>query len=71
MQVVKTLRAEVTFSVSEYVSGQPWIVVETLRADDVPDGTLGFDLPEGTTLHEAEEIAGFMRRRLTHIAVTK
>ena len=67
-----TERALVSFKVRGYVSGEPWILVEWISGDDVfKGGTLGFDLPEGTPLDQAEELAEFMRKRITHLARTE
>jgi hypothetical protein len=66
-----TTRATVSFKVKEYESGQPWILIEWITGDDVFKGaTMGFDLPEGTRLEEAKELAQHMRK-ITHLSRTE
>jgi len=68
-----TDRVRFIFRTKEYASGTPWIVLEPLQKDlDVLcNGFLGLDLPEGTTLKRAEEIAEFLNENITSVSYTK
>ena len=67
-----TKRATTHWRVSEYPSGPPFIVLEPLSGDTLAtfQRTIGFDLPDGTTIHEAKEIAAFLRLKLHAITET-
>jgi len=68
----RTDRDPCTFVVKEFMNGEPWIVVEQ-RNNRIPilqEGFVGFDLPMGTTLEKAYEIANYLNANMTHIAVT-
>lgn len=68
-----TKRSEVTFTVKEFESGQPWIALEILRGDVTPKdlgGLVGFDLKQGTSLEDAKEIARYLREKIERISLT-
>lgn len=68
-----THRAEFVFTVKEYESGQPWIMLEPLRAPDLPlppNSFLGFDIHEGATLAEAQEFARTLNDRIRFVTMT-
>jgi hypothetical protein len=67
-----TDRGDFLFVVKEFGDGTPWIVAEP-RRKTIPvfnDAIWGFDLPEGTTLEKAHEIADYMNHNLKSLAVT-
>ncbi len=72
----KTDRARYRFKVSEGgVDEKSWrafISCEPLSGsiDTFGDGLLSFDLPPGTTMEKAEEIADFMDENIVSIAFT-
>ena len=43
-----------------------WIMVGL-----VAGGFLGFDLPEGTTINQAEEIAAYLNEKINSVSYTK
>lgn len=67
-----TERARYTFTVKEHGDGTPFVMLESdwenLRL--LERGFLSFDLPEGTSYEQAQEIAGFMNRHLHSLAYT-
>ena len=67
-----TQRAKFYFKPSRYPSGEYWIVLEAFHED--PDllskGYLGFDLPEGTTVNQAEEIAAYLNENIRAVSYT-
>jgi hypothetical protein len=65
-----TTRAQVTFKVRQYVSGQPWIVIEKFLGDLDIEGFLGLELPHGTTFDRAEEIAQYLNENIQAITHT-
>jgi hypothetical protein len=65
-----TERSDCDFKVAEFPSGAPWIVVEIWSVMLSLNGVLGFDLPDGTTLEQAAEIAKYMQDHLPRIAFT-
>ena len=67
-----TKRARFQFAVKEYLHGDPWIAFEPTNEppDGFPKSLFGFDLPEGTTLERAEQIADFMNSNLSDFTVT-
>jgi hypothetical protein len=74
MDTSRTDRSKYHYEVKEYADGQPWIMGEPLEGPDLPipgQWFLGFDLTEGTTLEQAEEVAAFMNRHLTAISLTQ
>ena len=73
MTEARTDRAQYVFKVSEAADGTPWISTEPLRAEDIPlleHAFIGFDLPRGTTLEEAQQIARYLNDNLESISVT-
>ncbi len=66
-------RAVPYFAVAEYENGQPWITLEQLEGDDLVlfGKILGFDLPEGTTHHQAENIRDYLTKNLVRISETE
>jgi hypothetical protein len=68
-----TQRTPCDFHVSIYESGQPFIVCGH-NSKDVPllqRSLLSFDLPKGTSIEEAREIARYMSEHITHVALTE
>jgi hypothetical protein len=67
-----TQRAKFYFKPSRYPSGEYWIVLEAFHEDlDVlAAGFLGFDLPEGTTANQAEEIATYLNENIRAVSYT-
>lgn len=66
-----TVRAHPAFTVKESASGVPWIAVEYRKTEPgMPPGLLGFDLPQATTLAEAEHIARILRDKLITVSYT-
>jgi hypothetical protein len=67
-----TERASYTFTVKEHGDGTPFLMLEprseNLRLLD--RGFLSFDLLEGTSYEQAQEIAGYMSRHLRSLAYT-
>jgi hypothetical protein len=68
--MVETERAEIFFKAQSYVSGAPWISAEWLSATKIFDGTLGFDLVDGTTGEQAKEIADYMSKHIKSLSLT-
>lgn len=64
-----TKRARPHFRVSEYPSGDPWIVIEQFDGDrlDMCKRTIGFDLPSGTTIERAELVRKFLSENVVFI----
>ncbi len=63
-------RADPRFSVSEFESGQTYIVMEVFQGDDMDifkNRSIGFDLPPGTTLEDAKQIADYLQRHLLRV----
>jgi hypothetical protein len=67
-----TKRARPHFRVSEFDSGQPFIVFEQFDGEDLDlfKRTIGFDLPDGISLDEARAIARFMSEKLIRVSET-
>lgn len=67
-----TKRAEYKFTVKEFSDGTPWIMLEPMgKSIELPeDGFLGFDLPKGTDISRAGEIAKFMNANLSTLSLT-
>jgi hypothetical protein len=67
-----TQRAKFSFRPSRYPSGEYWIVLEAFHEDlDIlANGFLGFDLPEGTTANQAEEIAAYLNENIRAVSYT-
>jgi hypothetical protein len=67
-------RAVPRFRVAESSNDRPWIVMERLKGDKLQmfskSIVIGFDLPPGTTLERAKEIAGFLNHNLTQVSET-
>jgi hypothetical protein len=57
----------VLFRVQERSGGEPWIRLEPLDKNNWESGFLGFELPEGTTINKAEEIATFLQENISSI----
>ncbi len=68
-----TERARFVFKVKAYESGQPWIYLETLDEDlqVLGAGCLGLDLPKGTTLDKATEVAMFLGTNISAVSYTR
>lgn len=72
MTQARTDRANYLFKVSEGPDGKPWVSTEP-RYADVPilrHALLGFDLPKGTTIQKAEQIARYLNANLDDVNVT-
>ena len=67
-----TQRAKFYFKSSRYPSGEYWIVLEAFHEDLdlLATGYLGFDLPEGTTANQAEEIAAYLNENIRAVSYT-
>ncbi|WP_428029793.1 hypothetical protein [Ancylobacter sp.] len=67
-----TKRSEVHWRVSEFESGQPFIVMEQYAGDelDLFKKFIGFDLPDGTSLDEAKQIRDLLSRKLIRVSET-
>jgi hypothetical protein len=65
--------ARVVFRVQEVSGGEPWIRLEPVDKDlrVLGNGFLGFELPEGTTINAAEEIAAFLQENITRVSYTR
>jgi hypothetical protein len=62
----------VVFRVEEVSGGEPWIRLEPIDKDlkIFGSGFLGFELPEGTTINTAEEIAVFLQENISSVSYT-
>ena len=67
-----TERTRVVFRVKKSVSGDFWISLEPFERNlkVLGNGFLSFDLPEGTTINKAEEIAAFLQENINDISYT-
>jgi hypothetical protein len=67
-----TKRAIPYFRVAEFANGIPWIVMEASSGDrlEVFKRTIGFDLPAGTSLEQAKEIAAYLTDKLIMMSET-
>ena len=67
-----TERARYIFNVKEFPDGQPWICMEPFDSVLTPlkSGFIGFDLADGTTLKQAEEIAAYLDSKLIRVSYT-
>jgi hypothetical protein len=63
-------RDHVTFAVKQYTSGKPWIGIEQLRGNVKLPGLVRFDLRDGTTSEQAEEIAKHLREHIEYLTLT-
>ena len=73
LDVWDTWLSGMTFGVGERADGEPWIFLEHVDGGSLPvlrDGFLGFDLIEGTTQEEAQELAAMLRRRVRFVTYT-
>jgi hypothetical protein len=63
----------VVFRVQEVSGGEPWIRLERINKNlrVLEGGFLGFELPEGTTINTAEEIAAFLQENISCISYTR
>ena len=59
----------VVFRVQEVSGGAPWIRLDPLDKNNLESGFLGFELPEGTTINKAEEIAAFLQENISGIII--
>ena len=68
----RTERGEFRFKVSEFADGTPWIMTEPLRSTMpvLENAFIGFDLPDGTSLQRAQEVADYMNGNLAGISMT-
>ncbi len=60
------------FRVREYVSGQPFIVVDGMDSTlpILDQGILGLDLEKGTSTEEAQKIADLLNNRIAFVTYT-
>ncbi len=67
-----TERTRVVFRVKKSVSGDFWICLEPFERNlkVLGNGFLSFDLPEGTTINKAEEIAAFLQENISSVSYT-
>ncbi len=69
----ETWDMEAMFTGKGHVDGSPWIMVECLKAPQLPnlyDGFLGLDLFPGTSVGEAEALIGLLNKYVSHITFT-
>jgi len=68
----KTERARFVFIVKEYADGIPWIALEPLKKtfSSIENKLLGFDLPKGMNIKNANEIADYLNKNLTDLCIT-
>ena len=68
-----TKRAKFVFKTRESAGRDPSIVLEPVgeSLDVLAGGFLGFDLPEGTTINQAEEIAAYLNEKINSVSYTK
>lgn len=68
-----TERQKYYFAVKERGDGTPWICLEPMRGNlpVLEKGFLGFDLPLGTTLKQAEKIANILQDTIINISYTE
>ena len=65
-----TKRMQPVFTIKEFHNGQPYICIESYKADDgFPEQAYGFDLPDGTTMERAREIRDFLKENLINFTV--
>jgi hypothetical protein len=60
------------FTIKEHGDGTPFIAMEPCGGDLalLRDGILALDLPEGTTLEQAHEIASYLNDNIESLAYT-
>jgi hypothetical protein len=60
-----TERIRMSFTVKEFLGGQPWICLEPVKQDLIvlANGFLGFDLPVGTTIERQKKSLNFWKGR--------
>lgn len=70
--MAKTERAKYVFTVKEFSNGTPFIALEPLnKSITLPEeGFLGFDLPEGTDINKAKDIAKYLNKNLSNLTLT-
>jgi hypothetical protein len=68
----RTERGKFLFTVSEFADHTFFIYTEPDRQTmpALKDAFIGFDLPEGTTLEHAQNVADFMNENLAGISMT-
>lgn len=68
----ETERAKCRFTVKEYGSGTPWIMLElnSPGIKSIGDGFLGFDLLKGTSMARAQEIASLLSDNVAEVGLT-
>jgi hypothetical protein len=70
----ETERESYRFRVKESESGPNWICLESASQNEISalkGGFLGFDLPEGTSLEEAEQLVELLNQKITTISFTR
>ena len=67
-----TEHARMVFRVRELTNGDFWIYLEPSEEnlEVLGKGFLGFDLPDGTTANQAEEIAAFLQENISGVSYT-
>jgi hypothetical protein len=65
-------RARYRFRVCEYESNAFWIMAEPLSSDIkiLKHGILGFDLPTGASMDQAQQVADFFNKNVRSITYT-
>ena len=68
-----TERDRFLFTAKEYESGQPWICLVAWEQglEVLGQGFLGLDLPKGTTLNRAKEIAKFLEDNIIAVSYSR
>jgi hypothetical protein len=69
-----TERGDHAFTVREYSGGQPWIMLQPMRAQDevavLKRGFLGFDLQDGASYGEGQRLADLLREKVKAVTYT-
>ncbi len=67
-------RAEYHFAVKEHEGGQPWIMVGPMRSKSnisvFKRGFLGFDLPDGVSYEDAQQLAETLDEKIKNVTYT-
>jgi len=65
-----TERVRMSFKVKEFSNKQLWICLEPVKENlkVLVRGSLGFDLPRGTTIDDAKKIAKFLEENIRGVS---
>lgn len=67
-----TKKSKYKFAVKEHADGTPFIAMEPMLENITPSAMfISFDLPPGTNIRRAEEIAGFLNDNLNQLSLTE